>query len=46
MQGKFCHLTNYSLNKQNKEGYIKNEKDEDLPYGSKWSLKALRSFLR
>ena len=29
MKGKFCHLTNYSLNKYNKQGFKQNESESD-----------------
>ena len=44
-EGKFCHLTNYSLNKLNKKGFKQGSADDELS-GSKWSLKALRKVLR
>jgi tubulin polyglutamylase TTLL6/13 len=44
-EGKFCHLTNYSLNKLNKKGF-KQGNTEDEMSGSKWSLKLLRKVLR
>jgi tubulin polyglutamylase TTLL5 len=42
-EGKFAHLTNYSINKFNTKGFIK--PDEDLK-GSKWSLSGFRRVLR
>ena len=44
-EGKFCHLTNYSLNKYNKSGFVQNTNADDEAYGSKWSLKGLRKVL-
>lgn len=44
-EGKFCHLTNYSLNKLNKKGFKHGSADDEIS-GSKWSLKALRKVLR
>lgn len=39
----FRHLTNYSLNKYNKKGFINTADDQS---GSKWTISGLRSFLR
>lgn len=44
-QGKFTHLTNYAINKNNKEGYVKTSGLDDFK-GSKWSLTGLRKVLR
>ena len=38
------HLTNYSINKKNSK-YVKNEKEDEDDYGSKWSLTALIKYL-
>jgi predicted MarR family transcription regulator len=46
MNGKFCHLTNYSLNKFNKFGFIQNVSSNDESNGSKWSLNGLKNVLR
>ena len=45
-EGKFCHLTNYSLNKNNKKGFVQNTSADDECIGSKWSLKGLRKILK
>ena len=45
-EGKFCHLTNYSINKFNKSGFQQNNSAFDEASGSKWSLKALRNVLK
>eukprot|EP00949_MAST-11_sp_MAST-11-sp1_P000951 g951.t1 len=42
---RYIHLTNYSVNKQNKD-FVKNEREEEDGRGSKWSLRALRQRLR
>ena len=43
--GKYTHLTNYSINKNNKTGFIQNN-GEDECSGSKWSISGLRKVLR
>jgi len=43
---KFVHLTNYSINKNNKKGSIAVHEAEGEACGSKWSFKALRQVLR
>ena len=45
-QGKWCHLTNYSLNKHDKKGFVQNTSADQDATGSKWSLKGLRHCLR
>lgn len=40
---KFMHLTNYAVNKQNKNFIHNIEADKDYE-GSKWSLKALKNY--
>ena len=45
-EGKFCHLTNYSVNKLNKKGFKQNLSEDDDCSGSKWSIKALRKVLK
>jgi len=45
-EGKFCHLTNYSLNKFNKKGFVQNTNADDECGGSKWSLKGFRQALK
>lgn len=44
-QGKYTHLTNYSINKTNKSGFVQNNGDDEIQ-GSKWSLAGLRKVLR
>lgn len=44
-EGKWCHLTNYSLNKFNKKGFVQNTDADDDTSGSKWSIKGLREML-
>ena len=41
----YAHLTNYSLNK-NSENFVPNDDAEDHCVGHKWSLPALKDFLR
>ncbi|NXU36960.1 TTLL4 polyglutamylase, partial [Drymodes brunneopygia] len=43
LSNKFMHLTNYSVNKKNKE--YKSNSDETACQGHKWALKALWSYL-
>ena len=45
-QGKYAHLTNYSINKNNKRGFVQNSDANDDIKGSKWSLTGLRKVLR
>jgi hypothetical protein len=45
-QNPFVHLTNYSINKQNKNGLIADHEDSEEVDGSKWSFKAFRAVLR
>lgn len=45
-EGKFCHLTNYSLNKFNKKGFVPNQDENEEMYGSKWSISGLREVLK
>mmetsp|Transcript_28949 Transcript_28949/g.43695 ORF Transcript_28949/g.43695 Transcript_28949/m.43695 type:complete len:246 (+) Transcript_28949:421-1158(+) len=45
-EGKYTHLTNYSLNKFNKKGFVQNTSADQDKQGSKWSLSALRELLR
>ena len=40
------HLTNYSVNKFNKQAFIQNDKASDQAFGSKWSISSLRKVLR
>jgi len=44
-EGKYAHLTNYSINKNNKQGFVQNNGEEEVQ-GSKWSLTGLRKVLR
>eukprot|EP00347_Sterkiella_histriomuscorum_P002781 403366823 len=41
----YVHLTNYSINKFNSEGFIPNQNPDLDNTGSKWSLSALKNFL-
>lgn len=43
--GKFQHLTNYSINKKNLDNFIKSAHNQDEYFGSKWSLTAMKDFL-
>jgi hypothetical protein len=45
-QGKYVHLTNYSINKTNKNGFVQNRDANNDIMGSKWSLTGLRKVLR
>tara|TARA_B110000285_G_scaffold113538_1_gene128810 strand:- start:270 stop:569 length:300 start_codon:yes stop_codon:yes gene_type:complete len=45
-EGKYCHLTNYSLNKFNKKGFVPNQDENDEMSGSKWSISGLRAVLK
>lgn len=45
LKNRFCHLTNFSVNKKNK-AFIKNQKPEDDDFGSKWSHVALRRYFK
>lgn len=45
-KNRFIHLTNYSINKNNKHGSIAEHAAKDEACGSKWSFKALRQVLR
>ena len=40
------HLTNYSINKNNKKGFVQNSDENEDVKGSKWSLTGLRKVLR
>ena len=44
-EGKYVHLTNYSINKNNKAFVQNSSADEDMS-GSKWSIKGFRKVLR
>ena len=44
LESKFCHLTNYSVNKKN-ESFVQNKKAEQDNVGSKWSISALMTEL-
>ena len=41
----YAHLTNYSLNKYS-ENFVPNDDPDDACVGHKWSLPALKDFLR
>ena len=43
---KYVHLTNYSINKKNQNGFIASHTAKGEAYGTKWSFKALRQVLR
>jgi len=52
LKKRFVHLTNYSVNKRNIEGYVKNNdkakedsmiEDDDTPNSSKWNLLQLKT---
>lgn len=45
-EGKFGHLTNYSINKNNKAAFVQNSNAEDDMNGSKWSLSGFKKVLR
>ena len=45
VNNRFMHLTNYSINKKN-EHFVQNESADQDNYGNKWSLSALRNYLR
>jgi len=46
LEGKFTHLTNYSINKNNKNAFVQNNSAEDDICGSKWSLRGFRRVLK
>lgn len=45
-QNPYIHLTNYSINKHNKQGLIAPHEMASEAEGTKWSFKAFRSVLR
>ncbi|CDW78896.1 tubulin-tyrosine ligase family protein [Stylonychia lemnae] len=45
-QNRFMHLTNYSVNKFNKNAFVQNDKSTDQAFGSKWSISSLRKVLK
>jgi hypothetical protein len=40
------HLTNYSVNKFNKQAFIQNDDPTREDFGSKWSLAGLKNVLK
>jgi len=44
INNKFCHLTNYSINKKNKN-FIINKDIKNDNVGNKWSIKSLNIYL-
>ena len=40
------HLTNYSINKNNKAAFVQNSSADDDIEGSKWSIRGFRKVLR
>ena len=45
MKNKYMHLTNYSINKKN-ANFVNNVDAKLDDYGSKWSVIALRRYLK
>jgi len=45
-KNRFIHLTNYAINKNNRNGTIADFAEKEEACGSKWSFKALRQVLR
>ena len=45
-EGKYGHLTNYSINKNNKAAFVQNSCADDDIVGSKWSLRGFKKVLR